>query len=476
VFGAIGFTYLTSTYLAMNDRFATVFFTSASSIDFVSDVAYVTQVKFYNKSVFILAVIALFLSLGHFVLYVVRKKVRPTFFAPFPGTYLSPNVWWLSSSKGSPFIDGKAAPGGFEEHSNLPKFVVFCFRWLVVVIVQVLFCGFYAAYVCVHIAVWWGPMMLLGCFLFQLKSICVKRVWNVWVSLFTLTPTTLVQHSRNMILWWNNTKLVDPDGELYKHWKSCDVADTDAGMFNESLLVEFFLEAIPQLLLQGLNNYYTFQWGDPITKFSFVMSALIVINGLWSLGYPVIFDGLAINDVPLRLKVCGYVIQIKTESSRDRMGDDGESARRNLAFRAWRQLVDEFNRLTAMRLRSPEIAASADAVLRVLYKRAVVNEHDLTPKVTKLLVEDLEDNATMQIFCLCNLRKFDEVCQGESEQRCLEDALKQQAQVQLEQQDGQTTVTGGPHVYNPMAESMEMVHPVNGPHAAIDKEGGAGAR
>jgi hypothetical protein len=35
VFGAIGLTYFTLTYLAMNDRFATVFFTSAPSIDFV---------------------------------------------------------------------------------------------------------------------------------------------------------------------------------------------------------------------------------------------------------------------------------------------------------------------------------------------------------------------------------------------------------------------------------------------------------
>jgi hypothetical protein len=456
IFGAIGLTLVTSTYLAMNDRLATVIFTSGPSLDFVSDVAYVTQVKFYNKTVFILAVVVLFLSSGMFVQYVVRKKVRPAFLIPFPGTFFSLNLWWLSSSKGSPYIDGRAAPGGFEQHNNIPKFVVFCFRWLVLVTAQILFCGVYAVWMCVHTIFWWGPLLLLGCFLFQLKSICVKRVWNAWVSLFTLTPTKVKRHCGNFRRWWVGEKLVDPDDDLFIHWKTYNVADTDAGMFNESLLFEFLFESIPQLLLQGLNNTYTFQWFDPITLSSFAFSGFMVVNGIWTLAYPVLIDGIAVNDVPVRLNIFGYVIQIKTEAAEH---DESKFLKRHkLALMAWKELSGEFGRLTSMNRADPIIGASADAIMLAFQASHIVNVSGLTPENVSKVIANLGDKPAVKLYRVRKLHEFDEECAQERERLRL-DALEAPSHSREHQP---TDIT-----HNPMVDSAGVD---GGSHADADAD------
>jgi hypothetical protein len=292
-------------------------------------------------------------------------------------------------------------------HSNVVKFIAFGIRWIVIGSAQVVFFSCYVAWACLHIVVWWGPIILIGCFLFQLKSMCVKRVWNMWVLLYTLTPTKLMRHCGNVYRWCTGEKLLDPDGDLYTHWKSCDVTDTDAGMFSESLLAEFVFEAMPQLLLQGLNNTYTYQWGNPITRFSFAFSFAMIVNGIWTLVYPIVMEGMTINDVPLRVKILGYVIEITTETA----ANMPEAVRRHkLSVLAWKQLSYEFNRLTVMDRNLPHIAATADSLAKTFQATSIFNATDLTPHNVALVMVNLNDKPAVNLFRMRKLYEFDEKC------------------------------------------------------------------
>lgn len=319
-----------------------------------------------------------------------------------------------------------------------------------IVVVQVIFCGVYAAWVTLHIVVWWGPVLFLGCFLFQLKSICVKRVWNVWVSLFTLTYPKLKHHCANMKNWWNGEKSIDPDGELYIHWKSCEVADTDAGMFNESVLVEFFFESIPQLVLQGINNSFAGEWRSPIVKISFIFSAFMVVNGVWSFGYPVLFNGVTINDVPVRLSIFGFTIQIRTEAlDSSRTDADVARQRKTLALTAWNQIISEVARVTAMSDSRPAFAETADALVEAIAVNSIVKSSSLTPDNVSLLLTDFDDNPVLKLSGLRGLRAFDIAREAE-----LREEQRLQAIQDLKIQNAAAAAAAAASVRNPMIESQ----------------------
>jgi hypothetical protein len=75
----------------------------------------------------------------------------------------------------------------------------------------------------------------------------------------------------------------------------------DAGMMNESILSEFLLESIPQLILQGLNNSATGQWRSTVTLFSFVFSLTVIGNSFYRFGYLRIVQKMSIKAVPYKI-------------------------------------------------------------------------------------------------------------------------------------------------------------------------------
>ncbi|MEK9698547.1 MAG: hypothetical protein VW270_22435, partial [Candidatus Poseidoniales archaeon] len=242
--------------MAVNDRLATAVFSFFPALDFISDIVYVLEVGFVSPYLFYAAIVCLFLSGLMFVNELAKLESYPSFLIPFPGKYLFAKVRWLSHEGMSPLVEGQNV--GFERHDNLPKVFAFIVLWLFLIGLQVIWFVMYILWIILH-CVWWGPWLVFGLILYQLKSMCVKRVYNLWIYGWTLST--------------DHFKL---DYEEYP---------TDAGMMNESLLNEFILESIPQLLLQGINNTYTDQWLTGVTLFSFVFSLTIVINSIWRFGY-----------------------------------------------------------------------------------------------------------------------------------------------------------------------------------------------
>ena len=88
LFTLIGVILLGTNYAAEGDRLATAVFSLAPSLDFISDLAYVTQVKFFNPTVFYVAVISLFLSSFMFIHELIKIRAYPKFLIPFPGKYI----------------------------------------------------------------------------------------------------------------------------------------------------------------------------------------------------------------------------------------------------------------------------------------------------------------------------------------------------------------------------------------------------
>merc|ERR1712010_88261 len=82
-------------------------------------------------------------------------------------------------------------------------------------------------------------------------------------------------------------------------------------MMNESLLSEFLLESVPQLIIQGINNTITGQWTEIVTLSSFIISLTIVVNSIWRFAYWKLIEKIPIGDVPIFIKIPFTSIKIK---------------------------------------------------------------------------------------------------------------------------------------------------------------------
>ena len=131
----------------------------------------------------------------------------------------------------SPTIDGNVI-SVFYNHDNIPKTIIFILEWVLLIGFQLIYLFCLPLWFCVDLifALFW---IFVGLCLFQLKIICVKKIWNEYIMIFS--------GSR-------------------KFRKSLNGSRVDTALLNESIVTEFVLETIPQLTTQGINNTYTNQW------------------------------------------------------------------------------------------------------------------------------------------------------------------------------------------------------------------------
>ena len=106
--------------------------------------------------------------------------------------------------------------------------------------------------------------LLLGIFFFQTKVIAIGRIWNFWFET------------------WSG-----------KQAYSIDVI-VDTSLLNESLLAEFMMETLPQLIIQFWNTQLIGAW-SPVGYFSTMLSILIAFNGLYRYGYYSFWRGIHID-------------------------------------------------------------------------------------------------------------------------------------------------------------------------------------
>jgi len=126
--------------------------------------------------------------------------------------------------------------------------------------------------------------MSLGLFLYQSKVICIGPVWNYWI-----------------------TKWIGIDHHHYPTILKGD-NDIDFATLNKSLLAEFMIETLPQLIIQSVNTVLT-NGVSATFIFSITLSIYNTINGVWKYGYYVLYLGKSVTEVPQEIEMLGGFIK-----------------------------------------------------------------------------------------------------------------------------------------------------------------------
>ena len=179
------------------------------------------------------------------------------------------------------------------------------------------FLAFIALWIVLHF--WQAITFFFGMILYLTKALCVKRVWNAWTFAWSFDLEAFLMYTG----WTEyDPKVVE---RLCKHYKDCERTDTDAGMFQVSLVNEVMLESIPQLILQGTNNAMTGAWADPINIVSFICSASAILNILYSILYKVYYNQVDVAHVPLQITLPCMKEPLRIENDNAPVGkEDGD--------------------------------------------------------------------------------------------------------------------------------------------------------
>jgi hypothetical protein len=229
------------------------------TIDVASDSMYFSYQIFYDMSAFVSCGVLLFLPICLF-LHELLVEMQA-----FPNPVCRQHVyhlWWLGREGGYPTVNGKKVVWAFDAHDNVVKVLIYWVSWVLIVLYQLVYAC--PLYLLTFVDLMYHmPMILLGYFLYQTKTLAMNCVFN-----------------RYMALWLGsgNEKL------LKKLTKPTNVV-FDFALFNKSLLAEFVTETFPQLIVQSYNNSYTNQWASLLNVVSAVASVIIFINGLWRMLY-----------------------------------------------------------------------------------------------------------------------------------------------------------------------------------------------
>ena len=247
------------------DALAFIAMVAGPNLDLLSDILYISSVVFYSKILLAAAIITFSIPILFFGYVLYSLEAAPYCF-PLPLFHLVGNkVLFLGVQKGRPAINGEPVWSGYLD--TLYKIVLLGLIWVGMVLAQGFIFVYIALWGCLHLILW-APLFLLGFILFQMKILAVGRVYNWWFSV------------------WTQDREYDTD-------KSVQIY-----LLQQSLLVEFSCETIPQLSVQVANSVGV---GDfpPVAIFSVAMSAALALEGLYKYGYYMLFRGYPLELVPL---------------------------------------------------------------------------------------------------------------------------------------------------------------------------------
>jgi hypothetical protein len=157
-------------------------------------------------------------------------------------------MFFLGIESGSPTFNGYKSTLIFDVHDNAHKLLWLFVVWTIFITVQLIYCiiRFFVGIPDIIFMLFW---FIVGIFLFQTKTLAIGVVWNFW-----------------MFCWTGG------DEQRTK-------ALIDVAFFNESVFNEFIIEALPQLVIQSINNNRTGTF-SPIAVFSIAFSGYLIFNGL----------------------------------------------------------------------------------------------------------------------------------------------------------------------------------------------------
>jgi hypothetical protein len=137
-------------------------------------------------------------------------------------------------------------------HHTIFHLLLELLNWIIALFLQLL--------TCLLVPSCWLLWFLFGVYLESTKLIHLTSVWNFW-----------------FLVWTSTTDFHDTGGGGEGDGGGGGILDTHT--FNYSILVEFFIETFPQLILQGLNNSLMHSWTSHyIGIISFGLSCVMSFN------------------------------------------------------------------------------------------------------------------------------------------------------------------------------------------------------
>ena len=340
------------------------------TLNVLSDLYYLTTKLFFSYTLFICC-LAMFLAPNIFFVRKLRKlKAIPHLYIPFPLFYFFDKLIFVGTDRGYPLVLGKHLSSSFERHDTIPKGLVFLIVWAMVASVQAMWIFVYLMWaVCINgpfIALWFS----IGVFFYQTKVISITTIWNYWFSVYC----------------------------YHSYYKKKIKIDT--GIINEALFAEFLLQAIPQIVIQSMNNTATGQW-DAVAVFSFVTSVFTASIGLYKLVYYVGIKRVKLRNVPLGIVTEHFLTDMILPPSRQRVRAKKilkvdthilppaiKARPEEIAFQLLLLICDEFvgSYLLTYRIRCPGDLLSLNGITALGLVKELSDDKELKEDFTKLMV------------------------------------------------------------------------------------------
>ena len=232
--------------LASENFLAVFFFNIFPALDLISDIQYILSTPFYSQPLFYSCVVFIFLPSLSFISVLSEKGAPMCLFKVLDFTGLS------YDSLEKKMLE--VMKGDFSGENSIWKFcqAIMTSLWVLICVIG------------------YSPVYVLGAFCYQSKVIAIKAVWDKWIFLWTCSSNYAMEDLQ-----------------------------VDTAILNESLFSEFMFETLPQLTIQSLNSNATGLFG-PVQIFSTCLSAYITVNGLYTFGYYMGFEGKSWNNIPTK--------------------------------------------------------------------------------------------------------------------------------------------------------------------------------
>ena len=293
-----------------------------SSIDYLSDVSYLLFTVMYT-SLFLFGLLFFLIPFGYFVFFAIPKtsadsKEWKRFFKYDHRDTILEHLFYTVNDNGIPQFggynlfpldkpidlftikDGNPHVGNYNlfplDRSNLFYFFMYillwsalcvvCLAWVLLfvllwimtcmytIIASCIFFVYYFPYILVH-GFYHGMVLFLGFYLYQCKLLQHDSVIDVWC------PLLYQDYCANK--------------------EKASIEGIHIGMFNRAVISEVFLESIPQLIVQTINNVLTDQFSI-ISLFSVISASVMILSTIYRYAYYWIWHCIPLNEIPIMSK------------------------------------------------------------------------------------------------------------------------------------------------------------------------------
>jgi hypothetical protein len=135
-------------------------------------------------------------------------------------------------------------------------------------------------------------VLLAGFFIFHSGLIYIRSIYNFWLSIWI--NGLITSNELNPSSLFSFATITMPEIT-----KPCEF---DLKSYNHALIASTFLQAIPQLVVQGANNQYLLTRWNKVAIVSFAISALYSVRGTYKVFKYIFWKQLGVEDIPLDFK------------------------------------------------------------------------------------------------------------------------------------------------------------------------------